>query len=97
MFAMYVLGTIFMIVTGFALYAQQWPWGTAPMSIMGWTFGLFGDPQMVRTLHHLGMWYLALFAIIHMYMVFREDIMSGESVIGTMINGIRIWKREPGA
>ena len=38
-----------------------------------------------------------LFAVIHMYMVFREDIMSGESVIGTMINGIRMWKREPGA
>ena len=36
-----------------------------------------------------------LFAVIHMYMVFREDIMSGESVIGTMINGIRMWKREP--
>jgi Ni,Fe-hydrogenase I cytochrome b subunit len=27
--------------------------------------------------------------------VFREDIMSGESVIGTMINGIRMFKREP--
>jgi Ni/Fe-hydrogenase 1 B-type cytochrome subunit len=41
------------------------------------------------------MWYLVLFAVVHMYMVFREDIMSGESVIGTMINGIRMWKREP--
>ena len=36
-----------------------------------------------------------LFAVIHVYMVFREDIMSGESVIGTMINGIRMWKRAP--
>ena len=34
---------------------------------------------MVRTLHHLAMWYLVLFAIVHMYMVFREDIMSGET------------------
>ena len=68
-----------------------------PMNLMGWVFVLFGDPQMVRTLHHLAMWYLVLFAVIHMYMVFREDIMSGESVIGTMINGIRMWKREPKA
>ena len=44
----------------------------------GWVFVVFGDPQMVRTLHHLAMWYLLLFAFIHMYMVFREDIMSGE-------------------
>jgi Ni/Fe-hydrogenase 1 B-type cytochrome subunit len=56
-------------------------------------FVVFGDPQWVRTLHHLAFWYVALFAIIHMYMVFREDIMSGESVIGTMINGLRIFKR----
>jgi Ni/Fe-hydrogenase 1 B-type cytochrome subunit len=95
MFAMYTLGTIFIIVTGFALYAEQWGWGTWPMNAMGWVFVLFGDPQMVRTLHHLAMWYLVLFAVIHMYMVFREDIMSGESVIGTMINGIRMWKDEP--
>jgi Ni/Fe-hydrogenase 1 B-type cytochrome subunit len=43
------------------------------------------------------MWYLLLFTLIHVYMVFREDIMSGESVISTMVNGIRMWKREPGA
>ena len=95
MFAMYTLGSIFIIVTGLALYAEQWGWGTWQMNAMGWVFVLFGDPQMVRTLHHLTMWYLVLFAVIHMYMVFREDIMSGESVIGTMINGIRMWKREP--
>ena len=97
MFVMYTLGSIFIIVTGFALYAEQWGWGTTPMNLMGWVFVLFGDPQMVRTLHHLAMWWLLLFGLIHVYMVFREDIMSGESVIGTMINGIRFWKDEPRA
>ena len=58
---------------------------------------LLGEPQTVRTVHIFAMWYLLLFALIHMYMVFREDIMSGESVIGTMINGIRMFKREPRA
>ena len=97
MFVMFTLGALFMVITGFALYAEQWGWGTVPMQLFGWVFVVFGDPQMVRTLHHLGMWYLLLFALIHVYMVFREDIMSGESVIGTMINGIRLFKREPGA
>ena len=55
---------------------------------------LLGGSQMVRTIHHLAMWYLLLFALIHIYMVFREDIMSGETVISTMINGIRMFKRE---
>ena len=95
MFFMFTLGTLFMIVTGMALYAEQWGWGTYWMKGFGWVFVVLGDPQMVRTLHHLAMWYLLLFAFIHMYMVFREDIMSGESVIGTMVNGIRMFKREP--
>jgi len=95
MFFMYTLGTLFMIVTGLALYSEQWGWGTLPMTLFGWVFVLFGDPQMVRTLHHLGMWYLLLFALVHIYMVFREDIMSGESVVSTMISGIRLFKRAP--
>jgi Ni/Fe-hydrogenase 1 B-type cytochrome subunit len=95
MFAMFVLGTLFMIITGFALYSQQWGWGQLPMQLFGWVFVVIGQPQTVRTLHHLGMWYVLLFVMVHVYMVFREDIMSGESVIGTMINGIRMFKREP--
>jgi Ni/Fe-hydrogenase 1 B-type cytochrome subunit len=97
MFLMYTLGTIFMIITGLALYSQQWGWGLVPMNLMGWVFVLFGDPQNVRTLHHLGMWYLLIFALVHVYMVFREDVMSGESVVSTMINGVRLFKREPRA
>ena len=97
MFLMFTLGALFMIVTGFGLYAEQWGWGSSYMAWFGWVFVLFGEPQQVRTLHHLGMWYLLLFAFVHMYMVFREDIMSGESIISTMVNGIRMFKREPGA
>jgi len=97
MFFMFTLGTVFIVLTGFALYAEQWGWGTWPMALFGWVFVLFGDPQMVRTLHHLAMWYLLLFALIHVYMVIREDIMSGESVVGTMFSGVRLFKREPAA
>ncbi len=97
MFFMFTLGTVFLIVTGMALFAEQWGWGTRWMTWFGWVFVLFGDPQMVRTLHHLAMWYMLLFALVHMYMVFREDVMSGETIISTMVNGIRMFKREPRA
>ncbi len=96
MFLMFTLGAIVIILTGFSLFAEQYGWGSAWMNAFGWVNVLLGGSQMVRTIHHLAMWYLVLFAVIHMYMVFREDIMSGESVIGTMINGIRTFKREPG-
>jgi Ni/Fe-hydrogenase 1 B-type cytochrome subunit len=95
MFFMFTLGSLFLVITGFALYAEQWGWGTVPMQLFGWVFVVFGDPQTVRTLHHLAMWYLLLFVLIHVYMAFREDVMSGESVISTMVNGIRLFKRAP--
>ena len=65
------------------------------MAAFGWVNVLLGGSQMVRTIHHLAMWYLLLFALVHMYMVFREDIMSGETIVGTMVSGIRMFKREP--
>lgn len=97
MFFMFTLGAIFISITGLALFSEQWGWGTSWMRWFGWVFVVFGGPQMVRTLHHLAMWYLLLFVFVHTYMVFREDIMSGESIISTMVNGIRMWKREPRA
>jgi Ni/Fe-hydrogenase 1 B-type cytochrome subunit len=97
MFSMFMLGAVVLIVTGFGLYAEQWPWGVSYMKWFGWVTVLFGEPQAVRTVHHLAMWYVLLFSLIHTYMVFREDITRGSTVISTMINGIRMWKGEPKA
>jgi Ni/Fe-hydrogenase 1 B-type cytochrome subunit len=94
MFFMYVLGTVFMICTGFALYGeglgmQSW----AYQAFSSWVLPLLGYSQNVHTLHHLGMWYLVIFTVVHCYMVVREDICSGETVISTMINGWRVAKK----
>ena len=93
MFGFYVLGTVFMIFTGFALYgegtgAQSWQF----TMFSSWIIPMFGQSQDVHTWHHLGMWYLILFSIVHLYMVIREDIFSGLTVISTMLNGWRISK-----
>jgi Ni/Fe-hydrogenase 1 B-type cytochrome subunit len=95
MFFMFTLGTIVLIFTGLGLYAQGYGWGSAWMNAFGWVTVLFGTPQTVRTVHHFAMWYVILFSIIHIYMAFREDIMSQGSVISTMVNGLRLWKGEP--
>jgi len=94
MFFMYVLGTVFMICTGFALYGEG-------LGMESWAFRMFtswvqplaGYSQNLHTLHHLGMWYLVTFTIVHVYMVIREDICSEETVISTMVNGWRVSKR----
>jgi Ni/Fe-hydrogenase 1 B-type cytochrome subunit len=94
MFFMYVLGTVFMICTGFALYGEGLGMNSwAYQMFSSWVLPMLGFSQNVHTLHHLGMWYLLVFTIIHLYMVTREDMMSGESIISTMINGWRVAKK----
>lgn len=89
---MYVLGSIAIIITGFGLYAEQWGWDTGWMSWFGWVTAWMGGPQVVRTTHHLLMYYLLIFLCAHLYMSFREDIMGGGTQVSTMINGIRFFK-----
>jgi len=94
MFFMYLLGTVFMICTGFALYGEglgMESWAFKAFS--SWVLPLLGYSQNVHTLHHLGMWYLIIFTLIHLYIVVREDIFSHESVISTMVNGWRVSRK----
>ena len=95
MFGMFVLGIVFIILTGLGLYAQGYGWGSGWMNAFGWVTVLFGSPQAVRTAHHLAMWYMLLFVLVHMYMAKRQDIMSRGTIISSMVNGIRMWKGEP--
>jgi Ni/Fe-hydrogenase 1 B-type cytochrome subunit len=93
MFFMYLLGSLWMILSGFALYGE----GTGMASwqfrfFTSWLQPLVGDSQALHTWHRLGMWYLILFSMVHMYMVVRQDVFSKETIISTMINGWRVPK-----
>ena len=93
MFFMYVLGTVFIIVTGFALYGEGTGMGSWAYTVFSsWALPLLGYSQRTHTLHHLAMWWLIIFAIVHMYMAVREDIFTGETVVSTMVNGWRVEK-----
>lgn len=58
----------------------------------GWLLGLVGNSQRLHTLHHLGMWAIVVFMIVHIYAAIREDIMSRQSIVSTMISGHRFFK-----
>ena len=92
MFAMFVLGSFLIIITGLALYAQAWGWDTGWMTYFGWVFTLFGDAQAVRTVHHALMYVFILFSIAHIYMSFREDVMGGATTLSSMSTGLRMFK-----
>ena len=78
MFYMLVLTTLFMITTGFAMYSEGAGKGSWADRVFGWVIPLFGQSQDVHTWHHLGMWVIVTFFIVHLYMVIRQDITTRE-------------------
>ncbi len=92
MFFFFTLGVTFMIFTGFALYSEGAGQGSWQDALFGWVIPLFGQSQDVHTLHHLGMWWIIIFVIIHVYVAIREDIMSRTTIVSTMISGERTFK-----
>ena len=92
MFMFITLGVSFMIVTGFALYGEGLGAGSWADRMFGWVIPLAGGSQIVHSLHHLGMWWILIFMIVHVYVAIREDIMSRQSIVSTMISGHRTFK-----
>lgn len=92
MFLMLTLGSVFMIFTGFALYSEGAGEGSWFGFFFGWVIPLFGQSQDVHTWHHLGMWFILIFIMTHVYVAIREDIMSRQSLVSTMISGWRMFK-----
>jgi Ni/Fe-hydrogenase 1 B-type cytochrome subunit len=94
MFFGFLLITLFMIATGFALYgegAQEGSW--AHKAFTSWVIPLFGgNSQTVHTWHHLGLWAMVIFVTLHVYAAIREDIMGRQSMVSTMISGYRTFK-----
>jgi Ni/Fe-hydrogenase 1 B-type cytochrome subunit len=92
MFFMFALVGIFMILSGFALYGEGLGTSSWAAKAFGWMIPLLGQSQDVHTFHRLGMWVMLIFTMAHMYMAFREDIMSKQSIVSTMVNGYRYFK-----
>jgi len=92
MFLFAVVGMSFMIVTGFALYAEGAQEGSIFDIVFGPLRAWIGNSMVLHQLHHLGMWGILLFMMIHIYVAIREDIMSRQSMVSTMISGHRTFK-----
>ncbi|MBL8923518.1 MAG: Ni/Fe-hydrogenase, b-type cytochrome subunit [Myxococcaceae bacterium] len=92
MFGMFTLGSTFMVLTGFGLYAEQAGLGSWQDTLFGWTLSLFGSSMALRTWHHVGMYLLLLFSAAHIYAAVRDDIMGRVSTISSMISGWRTFR-----
>ncbi len=86
------IGSIAMVLTGFALYSEQTGLGTWQDTLFGWLIPLASQSQDVRLCHLWGMWIIIVFVMMHVYTAVREDIMLRQSLISTMISGWRMFK-----
>lgn len=92
MFLMFTLGTAFMILSGFGLYGEQLGAHSWVARLFGWTLTVAGSSMALRTWHHVGMYVLVLFAIIHVYAAVRDEIMGRVSTISSMFSGWRTFR-----
>jgi Ni/Fe-hydrogenase 1 B-type cytochrome subunit len=92
MFFGFLVPCFFMILTGFGLYSEGQQAGSWFDAAFGWVIPLFGQSQDVHTWHHMGMWTILCFIIVHIYAGVREEIMGRSSMLSTMISGHRTFK-----
>lgn len=93
MHIMFVWGLVFMMLTGLALYGEGAGMNSWQYSYFSsWIMPLIGNSQDVHTFHRLGMWLIVIFVMVHIYAAIREDIMSRQSIVSSMISGWRTFK-----
>lgn len=82
------------IITGFAMYFMIKPdgWGA---KLFGGVNHLLVDEYLVHVVHHYVAWAIALFVIVHVYMVIRADFMEREGELSSMISGVKFFAHEP--
>lgn len=87
-----MLPMIFMIFSGMALYAEGKGMDHWTYTAFGWMIGLVGGSYQLHTLHHAAMWVILSFVAIHLYMVFREDVMGRTGIMSSIVSGWRFMK-----
>ena len=94
MFFVFMLGSIFMIVHRLRALCAKAPAGDSWQTRRSAGCSRSArNSQDVHTWHHLGMWVIVVFVDVHVYAAVREDIMSRQSMISSMITGERMFKR----
>ena len=87
------IAVFFEMLTGFGMYYMPNPTGF-PAHIFGWQIPLFTEMYM-HWAHHLLAWFIVLFAIGHIYMVIRADLMEREGEVSSMFSGSKTLAHRP--
>jgi Ni/Fe-hydrogenase 1 B-type cytochrome subunit len=92
MSVMYGVLGLWMIVSGFTLYSEGAGRDSWAYAVFGWVTIVFPNSMDLHTFHRYGMYAMLVFTMVHIYMVFREDVYTRQSILSTMVNGYRYFK-----
>ncbi|MBC8403033.1 MAG: Ni/Fe-hydrogenase, b-type cytochrome subunit [Candidatus Marinimicrobia bacterium] len=81
-------GSIFMILTGLAMYGENNVGGFTD-TMFGWVVLVFGSSHQMHTIHHLVAWLFPVYLIMHLYAVVRHDIVDRSSTTSSIITGYK--------
>ena len=77
-----------MIATGFALYTVDVSIGS-PFKVFNFLIPLFGGLQYARLIHHIGMWLVLIFAVVHIYFVFLSSVIEHIGTFDSIFSGYK--------
>jgi len=78
---------IFQIVSGFAMYSLNHS-GKIWILLGGWLTGIM-HLQTIRLFHHLGMYVILAYAILHVYMAWYADLKERNGLMGSIFSGYK--------
>jgi Ni/Fe-hydrogenase 1 B-type cytochrome subunit len=87
---------LLLIATGLALYTPIAAF-SSPFQVFDFLVPLFGGLQMARLIHHICMYVVLIFAVVHIYSVVLWSMIEDSGEIDSMFNGHKFWsKRKEG-
>lgn len=91
-FAVYLV----MIATGLALYTVDAS-SSSPFQVFSFLIPLLDGLQIARLIHHIGMWIVMMFAVIHIYFVLLASVAERIGTFDSIVSGYKfLSKRKAG-
>ena len=89
-----IFGVYFvMIATGLALYQVYVPVGS-PLRVFAFLIPFFGGLQIARLIHHVGMWVILIFMVVHLYFVVLYSAIERMGIFDSMLSGFKFVPRK---
>jgi Ni/Fe-hydrogenase 1 B-type cytochrome subunit len=81
-----------MIATGLALYTVDASI-SSPFQVFDFLVPLFGGLPIARLIHHIGMWVLLIFVVVHIYFVLLSSVTDHAGTFDSIFSGYKFFLR----